>query len=29
VPGVGRLIEAGGPEQLFEEILRALGRPWR
>lgn len=29
VPGVGRLIEAGGPEQLSEEILRALGRPWR
>lgn len=31
VPGVGlgRLVEAGGPEQLAEEILRAMGRPWR
>lgn len=29
VPGVGRLIEAGGPEQLTEEILRVLGRSWR
>lgn len=31
VPGVGlgRLVEAGGPEQLAEEILLAMGWPWR
>jgi hypothetical protein len=31
VPGVGlgRLVGAGGPAQLAEEIQRALGRPWR
>jgi hypothetical protein len=26
--GLGRLVEAGGPKQLADEILRALGQSW-